>query len=73
MHQPILATGLCLGSQRIARRKIKSTNTLWWAVPVIQYADDTILVMQANAAEVAHLKNILLNYATSTGLENQFL
>jgi retron-type reverse transcriptase len=40
--------------------------------PIIQYADDTILVMQANDHELAHLKNILLDYATSTGLKINF-
>ena len=40
--------------------------------PIIQYADDTILVMQASNTQVAHLKNILLDYATSTGLKINF-
>jgi hypothetical protein len=40
--------------------------------PIIQYADDTILVMKANDQELAHLKDILLDYATSTGLKINF-
>jgi hypothetical protein len=40
--------------------------------PVIQYADDTILVMQADKNELMHLKQILLDYATSIGLEINF-
>jgi hypothetical protein len=39
---------------------------------IIQYADDTIPVMQANPVEVAHLKNVLIDYATSTGLKINF-
>jgi retron-type reverse transcriptase len=40
--------------------------------PVIQYADDTILVMQACGNQLAHLKNILVDYAISTGLKINF-
>jgi hypothetical protein len=40
--------------------------------PVIQYADDTILVMQADTNELMHLKRILIDYATSTGLRINF-
>jgi hypothetical protein len=40
--------------------------------PVIQYANDTILVMQANPNELIHLKYILIDYATSMGLKINF-
>ena len=36
--------------------------------PVIQYADDTILVMQANAAQLHQLKNLLMYFSTFIGL-----
>ena len=36
--------------------------------PVIQYADDTVLVMQANAAQLHQLKNLLMYFSTYTGL-----
>jgi hypothetical protein len=40
--------------------------------PIIQYADDTILVMRADPMELRHLKRILIDYATSTGLKINF-
>jgi hypothetical protein len=40
--------------------------------PIIQYADDTILVMRADTLELRHLKQILLDYAKSTGLKINF-
>jgi hypothetical protein len=40
--------------------------------PVVQYADDTILVMRADATEVVHFKSILIDYATSTRLKINF-
>ena len=36
--------------------------------PIIQYADDTILLLEADVNELLHLKGILQNFATSTGL-----
>ena len=36
--------------------------------PVVQYADDTILIMQADIAQVLHLKNLLALFSQSTGL-----
>ena len=37
--------------------------------PVVQYADDTILIMQADITQVLHLKNILSLFSASTGLK----
>jgi hypothetical protein len=37
--------------------------------PVVQYADDTILIMQADTAQVLHLKNLLSLFSDSTGLQ----
>ena len=36
--------------------------------PIIQYADDTILLLEADVNQLLHLKGILQNFATSTGL-----
>jgi len=36
--------------------------------PIIQYADDTILIMEADVNQILHLKEILQMFATSTGL-----
>jgi hypothetical protein len=40
--------------------------------PVIQYADDTLVFMQADTSEVIIMKEILENYAKSTGLKINF-
>ena len=40
--------------------------------PVIQYADDTLLIMKADATELLHLKNLLGKFVTSTGLQVNF-
>jgi len=37
--------------------------------PVIQYADDTILVLPADARQLSHVKNLILHYSESTGLK----
>jgi hypothetical protein len=37
--------------------------------PVIQYADDTLVVLKANARELMFLKALLQTYASSTGLK----
>ena len=36
--------------------------------PIIQYADDTILVMEADINQLSHLKDILQKFALSIGL-----
>jgi len=36
--------------------------------PILQYADDTILIMEADVNQILHLKEILQMFATSTGL-----
>ena len=40
--------------------------------PVVQYADDTILVMKADLAQVLHLKARMNTFAESTGLQVNF-
>lgn len=40
--------------------------------PVIQYADDTIVVLPACPQQADHLKEILVDYATSVGLSINF-
>jgi hypothetical protein len=40
--------------------------------PVIQYADDTLVVMRANANDLMCLKAILLSFTESTGLKVNF-
>ena len=37
--------------------------------PVIQYADDTILVIPASEIQLSHIKKLLPHYATYTGLK----
>ena len=36
--------------------------------PIVQYADDTILIMEADVNQLIHLKGILQKFAASTGL-----
>lgn len=40
--------------------------------PVIQYADDTIIVMQGNEQQLTHLKGLLQSFTSSTGLRVNF-
>jgi hypothetical protein len=40
--------------------------------PVVQYADDTILIMQADMEQVMHLKTLLDSFSISTGLKVNF-
>ena len=40
--------------------------------PVVQYADDTILVMPACSVQAARMKTILEDYAASIGLKINF-
>lgn len=37
--------------------------------PIIQYADDTLLIMEANAQQLFFLKGILQSFSQSTGLK----
>lgn len=37
--------------------------------PVIQYADDTILIIPAEEGQIMHIKNLLLHYASFSGLK----
>lgn len=37
--------------------------------PVIQYADDTILLLPIEASQIQHIKNLLLHFAAYTGLK----
>jgi hypothetical protein len=40
--------------------------------PIVQYADDTLLIMQACEAQLLHLKDILQRFVLSTGLVVNF-
>jgi len=40
--------------------------------PIVQYADDTLLIMQADARQIFCLKAILNTFASSTGLAVNF-
>jgi hypothetical protein len=40
--------------------------------PVIQYANDTLVIMKANASELICLKSILQTFTDSTGLKVNF-
>lgn len=40
--------------------------------PVIQYADDTIVILPAEVSQAEHMKKILKDYATSVGLRINF-
>jgi len=40
--------------------------------PVVQYADDTILIMEANVSQVTYLKGLLDTFASSIGLRVNF-
>ena len=46
----------------------QSTNDF----PIVQYADDTLLLMQADPSQLIHLKNLLNLFAESTGLVVNF-
>jgi hypothetical protein len=37
--------------------------------PIVQYADDTLLIMQANARQLFFLKALLRSFSDSTGLK----
>jgi hypothetical protein len=37
--------------------------------PIVQYADDTLLIMQADARQLLFLKSLLNSFADSTGLK----
>jgi hypothetical protein len=36
--------------------------------PILQYADDTIMIMPADQTQLLHLKEILAKFSASTGL-----
>jgi hypothetical protein len=40
--------------------------------PIIQYADDTLMIMQADTRQLLHLKALLHSFAESTGLKVNF-
>jgi hypothetical protein len=40
--------------------------------PVLQYADDTLILCKADPAAVSHLKRVLDDFASATGLEINF-
>jgi hypothetical protein len=40
--------------------------------PIIQYADDTLVIMSADPTQLSHLKEVLHIFASSTGLKVNF-
>ena len=40
--------------------------------PVLQYADDTLIILQASLEQLTHLKTILLEFSAATGLQINF-
>jgi hypothetical protein len=40
--------------------------------PIIQYADDTLLIMPADIGQIQHLKTLLLQFSDATGLRVNF-
>jgi hypothetical protein len=40
--------------------------------PIIQYADDTLLIMLADIGQIQHLKTLLLQFSDATGLRVNF-
>jgi hypothetical protein len=40
--------------------------------PVLQYADDILILCQTDTSAVSHLKRVLDDFATSTGLSINF-
>jgi hypothetical protein len=40
--------------------------------PIIQYVDDTLVVLLADPVKIAHLKDVLQTFASSTGLKVNF-
>jgi hypothetical protein len=53
--------------QGLINLPILGTNTMDF--PIVQYADDTLLVMEACPAQLTHLKDLLQTFSTSTGLK----
>jgi hypothetical protein len=47
-------------------------NSFGGDYPIVQYADDTLLIMPANECQVTNLKNILGAFSASTGLKVNF-
>lgn len=40
--------------------------------PILQYADDTLIIMEGFPTQLDHLKSLLADFATSTGLKVNF-
>jgi hypothetical protein len=40
--------------------------------PIIQYADDTLVILLAYCSQLSHLKEVLQTFASSTGLKVNF-
>jgi hypothetical protein len=47
-------------------------NSFGQAFPIVQYADDTLIIMQANARQLFFLKCLLHSFGESTGLKVNF-
>lgn len=70
---------LAIGLLQAAINEAYHTNMIQLPIPsgerdyqVIQYADDTIVFMPADKVQSAHMKDILIKYATSVGLRINF-
>lgn len=40
--------------------------------PILQYADDTLIIMEACPSHMLHLRNLLMDFSNSTGLKVNF-
>jgi hypothetical protein len=47
-------------------------NSFGGDFPIVQYADDTLLILSAEEQQLVHLQAILLEFAASTGLKVNF-
>ena len=51
---------------------LRLDNSYGQKFPILQYADDTLLIMPANHTQIASLKETLSTFSTSTGLKINF-
>jgi hypothetical protein len=76
-RRPSLPTSICFGSrptpthceQSTQPRDLHFTHDPTNNFPIIQYADDTILIMTASQRELFCLKGLLQSFSDSTGLK----
>lgn len=65
-HQPSLTEWRI--STSISTRRSLSSHPVCGPCPVIQYADDTMIIVQADEIQLTRLKEILHSFSTATGL-----